>query len=341
MDRRLELLPVVAGVGFGLLATLVTTFPAAATLRTLVLAQASLLAIVVSVSLLSIQVAGDATPLVSYIYRSRGYQDIIARFGLSIVVSLALFGVVGALGGGLPQGIAVGLGVALAAWSFLALLAVENRLLAFIDPEPVLEELVDAVSFERFDRFDSDRVERGVVGRNPVLEIYQLARRKLDSYDEYGALRAVVALDRATVRIIEGYAATPPEGRADSLDSLHKLFDYWDQIAAAAVEDGADDVLHAIVDAEATAAITAIEHELPDVPVHAVEALGRFRRLAVEADRGEPRYDEALGRVLAAALDAGGADHPVVDAVRAELDSEAATGDPESLAATLAAEPDR
>jgi hypothetical protein len=137
----------------------------------------------------------------------------------------------------------------------------------------VLDSLVDAVSFERYHSFAVDCREERQVARNPVLEIVQLAQTSLDGRDAYGALRAVEALDEATERLLTDYAALPAERREETATSVHKLFDYWNRIAELVVKRGADDVLHAVVEAERAVGTRSVKLGLSTAATGAADAL--------------------------------------------------------------------
>ncbi|WP_338918220.1 hypothetical protein [Salinirubellus litoreus] len=276
-------------------------------LETLVIAQASLLAIVISVSMMSMQVSTNRfAPQLSQLYRESSFNAIVARFGISILLDLSLFALPGAWmdQAAVRVGV-VGVVIGVASWAFVSLLDIEDRLLVFLNPEPVLESLVESVSFDRYHAFSVNRREEGLVARNPILEIFQLAQTSLEQSDNYSALRAVDALEEATERLLSGYAELPGERRTEATSSVHKLFDYWDRIADRAVERGADDVLHAIVDAELAVGREAIDLDLPTAATGAVDAVFHFCAVTLANNRLESGYHATLGDLLSASLEAG------------------------------------
>lgn len=298
--------PVVAAVVVGAASTVPPTFPAQPLFETLVIAQASLLAIVISVSMMSMQVSTNRfAPQLSQLYRESSFNAIIARFGFSILLDLTLFALPAAwLSRGLVRAGAVAAVVGVAAWAFVSLLDIEERLLVFLNPEPVLDSLVESVSFERYWSFSTNRREEGPVARNPVLEIFQLVQTSLEGNDSYGALRAVDALAEATERLLQGYADLPLDRRADAEESVHKLFDYWNGVADEAADRGADDVLHAVVDAELEIGREAISLDRPTAAVGAVDAVYHFCAVTLTHNRLEASYHATLSDLLAASLDA-------------------------------------
>lgn len=302
-----QYVPVVVAVVVGTASTVPPTFPAQPLFETLVIAQASLLAIVISVSMMSMQVSTNRfAPQLSQLYRESSFNAIIARFGLSILLDLTLFGLPAVwLNRGLVRPIAVGAVVGVAAWAFVSLLDIEERLLVFLNPEPVLDSLVESVSFERYQSFSANRREEGPVARNPVLEIFQLAQTSLEGNDSYGALRAVDALAEATERLLGGYADLPPDRRDDAEASVHKLFDYWNRVADEVADRGADDVLHAVVDAEFEIGREVISLGRPTAAIGAVDAVYHFCAVTLANNRFEASYHATLSDLLVASLDAG------------------------------------
>jgi hypothetical protein len=301
---------VFAALLLGVASVIPSSFPAQELFETLVIAQASLLAIVISVSMMSMQVSTNRfAPQLSQLYRERGFNAIIARFGVSILLDLALFALPAVwLSQPVVRAVVVGLVTGVASWAFLSLLEIEERLLVFLNPEPVLDSLVTSVSFERYHAFSVTRREEGHVARNPILEILQVAETSLEQRDNYSALRAVDALDDATEQLLSGCAALSTERRDETASSVHKLFDYWNRIADLAVERGADDVLHAIVDAERDIGLEAIDLELRTAAIGAVDAVFHFCAVTLANNRLEAAYHGTLGDLLSASLEAGALD---------------------------------
>jgi hypothetical protein len=169
--------PVLAGVLVGFASIVPTAFPTQPLLETLVIAQASLLAIVISVSMMSMQVSTNrfATQL-SQLYRESSFNAIVARFGLSILLDLVLFALPTLwMSRTVVRVAVVGAVIGVASWAFVSLLDIEDRLLVFLNPEPVLESLVDSVSFDRYHAFSVERREEGLIARNPILEVWVYA----------------------------------------------------------------------------------------------------------------------------------------------------------------------
>ncbi len=305
--HRGRVIPVLVTGLVGVLSLVPSSFPAQQLFETLAIAQASLLAIVISVSMMSMQVSTNRfAPQLSQLYRESSFNAIIARFGLSILLNLALFAVP-TTWTNLPstRAIIVGGVTGVAAWAFVSLLEIEERLLVFLNPDPVLESLVGTVSFDRYHAFSVNRREEGQVARNPILEIFQIAQTSLEQRDNYSALRAIDALDDATERLLSGYAELPAEDQRETEPSVHKLFDYWNRIADLAVEWGSDDVLHAIVDAEQSIGQKALDLQLSTAAIGSVDAVFHFCAVTLANNRLESRYHATLGELLSTSLEAG------------------------------------
>lgn len=304
---RRRAIPILAAVLVGVVSVVPPSFPAQELFETLVIAQASLLAIVISVSMMSMQVSTNRfAPQLSRLYRESSFNAIIWRFGLSILLNLALFALPTPWVGRVPvRAVVVGLVVGVASWAFVALLDIEDRLLVFLNPDPVLSSLVDSVSFERYHDFSVERREEGQVARNPILEIFQMAQTSLEQRDNYSALRAVDALEEATEQLLAGYAALSEERQQETARDIHKLFDYWNRVADLAIERGADDVLHAIVEAEGAIGREAIDLDLSTAATGAVDAVFHFCAVALANNRLEARYHAILGDLLSASLEEG------------------------------------
>jgi hypothetical protein len=83
--NRRRAMPVVAAGLVGLASAVPSLFPAQPLFETLVIAQASLLAIVISVSMMSMQVSTNRfAPQLSQLYRESSFNAMITRFGFSI-----------------------------------------------------------------------------------------------------------------------------------------------------------------------------------------------------------------------------------------------------------------
>jgi len=291
--RGHRFVPVVIGIGVGSLGA-ATSGATAGVFEVLIIGQASLLAIVLSVSLLSVQVSTTQyAPLLSRVYRNGTFNTIMTKFGISILVALG-FRTSISLMNGIGVGVALGLSAGLAAWSFQALFALEEELLSFLNPDPILDELVSETSLSRYRAFTDTHREEGRVARNPLLEIFQITRTAVEQNDNYSALRAVDALEQATKRLIDDLATLPPAEQRAAMESVHRLFDYWIQISRLTAQRGADDVLHALIEGLERIGERTRDETVPEITARVVTALGRSCKHIQKSDRLERHYVERL-----------------------------------------------
>lgn len=266
---------IAVGVGIGTVAY----FPpdsADEVLEVLVLGQASLLGIVLSVSLLSVQISTNQyAPQLSRVYRGGTFNTIMSSFAISILFALSLRTGLPLLSD-LQIALVVGVSTGLAAWSFEALFTLEQRLLGFLNPDPILDELIADVSLSRYRAFTDRHREEGRMARNPLLEIFQIARTALEQNNNYIALRAVEALEEATHKIITDIGALTAEQQRSTTTSTHRV------------------ILHALIDGLRNIGEQTLEQTQSEITCHVVQAVGRACERIHESRRLETRYTESL-----------------------------------------------
>lgn len=128
--------------------------------QVLALTQASLLAIIVSVGLLSVQIAANQfTPLIGRRFEEGQFlTSTILRFGASIalaLIAMLLIPELYPLAGRLPlfgRVLLVAAGVGGATFSFLSVINVKDDMLNYLNPESLLDDLLEHVSFEAYRR---------------------------------------------------------------------------------------------------------------------------------------------------------------------------------------------
>lgn len=295
---RLRSRAIPVGVGtFGLVLGVLAPVPVRTLVQTLVVAQASLIAIAAAVAVVT---AGNdqfvALPDIGS--RPSGFGPTLGKFGVSLLVDLGLFAVPDAPGAPV-RGLTVGVALGLAGWGFADLFELESRLAERLDPTAALEDLVEDVEFESYRRAVGSASDEDDATRNPLLDLLGVAQTSLDRRDYDGAVRAVAALDEGTDRVVSGYAARD----ADDPVVLESLFDYWDRLGQSAVEGGTDGVCRRVVEAEANAARTALGTGQTAAFDAAFGSLARFCERATEADRMRSAYVEVLGDSLVAAVE--------------------------------------
>lgn len=275
--------------------------------QTLVVAEASLLAIIVSVGLLSIQIAATQfTPLIGRRLKEKQFlTDILHLFGISI--SLALIGmvlappltsIVNPLSNFLV-GTLTFFGVGSATVSFFSLIKTKNEVLEYLDPKPVLDELLDHVSFERYRRFSEQSVdEESPPPRSPVLEIFQIGQRALEENDGDTAVYAIYTLNRASNKIMHEFGTTPEKERKEIYFQHQDLFRHWERLVDAAVEHGTDTPLYRIATSQKEIAVLAAEKGLEGIGSEAAGTLKYVCKKSYREGRLEKSYYHRFQPIL-------------------------------------------
>lgn len=307
--RRRTIVTGVTAVFLGVLGWVAPAGGATTLFQMLLPAEAAILGIVVSVTFLSLQISSNQyAPLVSRLYRDDAFTGIIERFGLAILMDVIFIVTTPMIAlSPITRGLAVAIVSGLATRSFLSIFAIESQLEVFLNPEPVLDDLLEDVSLDRYRRFTETRREEGRITRNPLLEIYQIATTSLETHDNYGAIRAIDALGEATQRIFLAYEGAGESDHEDLAEPIHKVFTYWDDLALAATTTGADDVLHAIVDTEVEVTKTLLDRNDKQLAVEAVRSVIYYYEVVI--DTGTPHRASKLETLLESAIET---DHPAV-----------------------------
>lgn len=219
---------------FGLLAIFSSGSSIQRLLQVLITAQASILAIIVSVWLLSVQVSiSQFTPLIARHYQKSGFLDKGAYvFGLSMfasMTSILLLPLVDGEQGHLMtvilmnesygatidtsiafKGILTAIPLGMASLAFSTVLKAKDRAAKSLTPEHALSELAESVSATDYKKYlqisnlnyppTPEDVKEGQ--RNPLLEIYETGRRAIKENDVYRAEQSIVAFDIVTRTIV-------------------------------------------------------------------------------------------------------------------------------------------
>ncbi|GAA0646552.1 hypothetical protein [Salarchaeum japonicum] len=278
--------------------------------QVLALAQASLLAIIVSVGLLSVQIAANQfTPLIGRRFEEDEFlTSTILRFGASIALALIamllipeLYPLTGRLPlFGLVLLIAAGTGGA--TFSFLSVIEVKDDMLNYLNPESILDDLLEDVSFEAYRSFSEELQENGPTARSPVLEIFQIGQRAFEDNDNHTALYAIHTLDKASQKILTEYGELTEEERRDVSFHQRDLFDYWKRLIDSAVENGTDKTLYQIVLSQKEIATVAAENRLSSVGGEAAKTLQYLCEQAYQRDRLDKGYYARFKHILEASI---------------------------------------
>ena len=266
--------------------------------QVLALAQASLLAIIVSVGLLSVQIAANQfTPLIGRRFEEDEFlTGTILLFGGSIaldLVAMLVIPVLNPLAGPLPTIVLFALvigGVSTATLSFLSLIDIKDAMLDYLNPETLLDDLVRDVSFEAYRDFSEERQENGHTARSPVLEIFQIGQRAFDDNDNHTAIYALHTLSEASQKILSEYGELGEEERQEVNFYRRDVFDYWERLIDSAVEQGTDKTLFQIARHQKNIATVAAENGLVSLGTEAAGTLQYLCEQAYDNERLERPY---------------------------------------------------
>ncbi|WP_411964341.1 hypothetical protein [Haloferax sp. YSMS24] len=300
----------VGGLSTGLLLVLPAE-PLSSLFQVLALAQASLLAIIVSVGLLSVQIAASQfTPLIGRRFEEDNFlTGTILRFGVSIglaLIAMLLIPVLYSVPGQrstIGQILLVGGGVGAATYSFLSVINVKDDMLAYLNPESLLDDLLEAVSFEAYRRFSEELKENGHTARSPVLEIFQMGQRAFEDNDNHTAIYAIDTLSQASRKILVEYSNLDEDERKEVRFHHQDLFEYWERLIDSAVERGTDKTLYQIVLSQKEIAISAAELHESSLGSKAANTLEYLCKQAYERDRLEKSYYARFKHILDASIE--------------------------------------
>jgi|GEM_PF-4285101 len=278
--------------------------------QVLALAQASLLAIIVSVGLLSVQIAANQfTPLIGRRFEEDEFlTSTILRFGVSIalaLVAMLLIPVLYPLAGRLPifgLVVLVAAGAGGATFSFLSVIDVKDDVLNHLNPESLLDDLLEDVSFEAYRRFSEKLQENGHTTRSPVLEIFQIGQRAFEDNDNHTAIYAIHTLDNASQKILAEYGELSEKERREVSFYQQDLFDYWKRLIDSAVGKGTDKTLYQIALCQKEIAIVAAENRLSRVGGEAAKTLQYLCEQAYQRDKLEKSYYARFKHILEASI---------------------------------------
>ncbi|MGZ0746520.1 hypothetical protein [Haloparvum sp. AD34] len=279
--------------------------------QVLALAQASLLAIIVSVGLLSVQIAANQfTPLVGRRFEEDEFlTSTILRFGVSIalaLIAMLLIPELYPLAGRLPLFglvLLVTTGIGGAAFSFLSVIDVKDDMLNYLNPESLLDYLLENASFEAYRRFSEELLEDGHTARSPVLEIFQIGQRSLEDNDNHTAIYAIHTLSEASKKILVDYSELDEEDRKEVRLQQKDLFGYWERIIDSAVERGTDKTLYQIVLSQKEIATTAAENGESSIGTEAAKTLQYLCEQTHENDRLEKSHYSRFNHMLESSIE--------------------------------------
>lgn len=280
--------------------------------ETLAVAEASLLAIIVSVGLLSVQISATRyTPLIGRRFMEQQFlSGTILLFGIAISISLLSMILIPTVAttyliGEVAVAVFTFIGVGVATVAFSSLLSTKDHALEYLDPRTLLEDLENDVSFEDYRSFSEQSPEIDEKPqRSPVLEIFQIGQTAFEDKDGDTALQAIHSLYSATMKILREYADIDPAERRQNIQFRQQdLFSYWKRLIDAAVDHGPDTPLHRIRKSQREIGIFAAKNGIQSSGREAAKTLQYLSEETFEADRLEKGYYADFSSILQAGIE--------------------------------------
>jgi len=220
--------------------------PYAQVVELLTLGMVSILAIVISVGLLSVQLAAsEYTPLA---VRSKNNHSFIFKYFLIFTVAIS-FSVLSyilisstlpseSLRTELPLQLGTGLifatSISVNAFAVLTIQDLFDDALSAIDRETILENVSGEVGIDSIIEYINERNSEGDAVRHPLLVIYIMAKEKLTEGDTHGSREAINHLTNTTKNIL-----TKSQDYTNSTiteDGMKDLFQFWTDLGNLSVE---------------------------------------------------------------------------------------------------------
>jgi hypothetical protein len=172
-----------------------------------------------------------------------------------------------------------------------------------LNPESLLDDLLDDVSFEAYRRFSEEFEEKGHTARSPALEIFQIGQQAFDDNDNHTAIYTIYTLNEASLKILTEYAKFSEEERREISFHRQDLFDYWKRLIDSSIEKGTDKTLYQIVLSQQEIATTAAENRLTGLGTKAAKTLKYLCEQAYQQDRLEKGYYARFNHILEASIE--------------------------------------
>lgn len=273
--------------------------------RVLVISQASVLAIVVSVGLISVQVSANRfTPRIARLFQRDGFlNNVITLFGMSILVDIALIVLFNDVTHAIGRSLMAGTAFLFAAGSFLSIYRVKDEMLELMNPDPLLDNLVESLTLEDYVAYSEKLQDDGHTAQNPMLEPFQIAVAALKDEDNHTAIQAIDALRRANLKLVEAYGSLDEDERDSTAFRYQEWFDYWNRISDVAVEHGTQKTITQIVDALEEVSITSMEHDTNQIGSNACKSLLHLCRRCHAEQRLRKKCYHSFKNVIETGID--------------------------------------
>jgi hypothetical protein len=261
---------------------------------TLIIAQVSLLAILVSISFLSVQISSQVyTPLLAERFKEDGFlTEEIISLGSVVLLYLFLFLLTPLIQNTIFVPILAVLAVMGIIFTIYLILDIKNDVLGLINPDSLLRQISNESSFEEYKNY-SDREINGEKDRNPLLVIYQLGIRSIDENNEYTAIKAVEALEDSIEDILEGYYS-----KKESDLYFEPLFNYWNGLMEKSIEKDFRDLTRRIVKAESSLVEKTWELDFKDLNEEFISNMQKLCQTAFEEGKLEHGYYRPIEKLL-------------------------------------------
>lgn len=217
-------------------------------LELLVLGTSSILAIVISVGLLSVQLAATQyTPLVVKTKKNYSYVlDYFWRFIFAIVTILVSYLIVSSsspdivptnsrlnkAGASIIFGIAVGI----TAFAIISIQDLFDKTLSAIDRNNILENISSSVTAGDVKEYIDKKNSEGSTVRHPTLLIYTMAKNSIEEANTHASREALNHLKKGTENILN---TTMKEDVIEVIekDGMKDLFEFWEDLGVLSIEN--------------------------------------------------------------------------------------------------------
>lgn len=267
----------------GLVAILGGRFPTL--LQVLIVSQASILAIVVSVGFLSVQItANQFTPLVTRIHKQEDFLGgVIRLYGISVFIAICMF----ILSPNIPESasllrsLSVALPIYTASVNFMYLNTIKDKVYSHLDPTHLLTRLENEVDMDEYYQFisseedEQENEERSI----SIQTIYLIGIRAFDEQDIYTAKQTVNSLAKSTKALFDQYSSQSQQDKPD-VEGFSDLFDYWNNLGETAITTGGEESCTQLIKKQCEISQYAISNGLDEGGEQAVKSLVETCRLA-------------------------------------------------------------
>ena len=279
-DISNERISAVVGIVIFIFSLVLENIPFLSVLEILILGSATILAIVVSVGLLSVQLAAtEYTPLV--VRSKSSYSYILTyfwRFIFAIVVGLISYLLISSsfppiaeyvflLEFGPP--VLFGITVGTVAYATISIKDLYNETLSAIDRKQILERVSSDISIKDISKYIAEKRREDSAVSHPFIIIYTMGKKSIEEEDTHASKEIISQLTTTTKKIIseidseEQYRLVEEEGLAD-------LFDFWRDIGALAVENEMRAVAEYWIDSFSSVLESCFEHAPTTVVVQSL-----------------------------------------------------------------------